>query len=358
MLNHKFGEIKLRYIKIFIIGFLSILIIQFGVLVFLEKVYFFDNATYASTKVDNNAAIALQWSKLTLEGNRTSTSISYDGKYLAYLKDTSLYVLNSENSKKNMVSAGKGMEITYFKWIYDRNRLIIAEKPINSKDGAYYKLYYYEIDKASKTEIFNEVDNKSIKIPIHDSKEKVSSIEMSTLTNAIYVKLTDPNNLSSIYRINIMAQESRIKTVTNHIGKIASTKRDDVLIYENLDNKKVISSSDNLPVEIDGQSSLSLLGTDNNDNTYLALTNNAKTNLIYYGNMTSHQWEKIYIKTAADPKNIYVNLKGQIFINDDSKSIIKEISTGKEIHYSGNLIDLYQDGMISEQDHQIINTIF
>jgi len=182
----------LRYIKTFIIGFLSILIIQLGVLVFLEKVYFIDNATYASTRVENNATRASQWSKLIIEGNRTNTSVSYDGKYLAYLKDNRLFVLNSENSKKNKVSAGNGMEITYFKWIYDRNGLILAEKPINSKDGSYFKFYYYDIDKTNKTEIFNEVNNKSIKIPIRDSEEKISSIEMSTLNNVIYVKLTDP----------------------------------------------------------------------------------------------------------------------------------------------------------------------
>jgi len=120
----------------------------------------------------------------------------------------------------------------------------------------------------------------------------------------------------------------------------------------------VFSNSNNLPIEIDGQSNLSLLGTDNNDNIYLALTNNDKTDLIYYGNMTNHNWEKVYIKKTTDPKNIYVNLKGQIFVKDDPKSIIYEISTGKDIHYSGTLIDMYQDGMISEQDHQIINTIF
>jgi hypothetical protein len=163
------------------------LIIQVGILVFFEKVYLVDNAAYTSAQVKNNADEAVHWSKLTMDDSNANPSVSYDGRYLAYLKDGSLYLVDTGNAKKINVSADKGTEITYIKWIYDRNRLIMAERPVNANNGANFKLFYYDMDKFTKTEIFNEVNNKSIRIPIHSGTEKISSIELSTLNNVIYV---------------------------------------------------------------------------------------------------------------------------------------------------------------------------
>lgn len=155
-----------------------------------------------------------------------------------------------------------------------------------------------------------------------------------------------------------MAQQKKISTVTRNIGKIVSTKIDDALLYENMDDGKVYKYDDNVPVEIDGNSNLSLLGVDNKDNVYLALTNNDKTQTIYYGNILNNDWKKVDIKEATDINDIYINLKGQIFIKDSSKSIIKELLTGKETNYTGNIIDIYDNGIINEEDNEIIRTMF
>lgn len=348
----------MRYFKIFIIGFLAIVIIQFGGLVFLETVYFADNSSYSSTKVENKATKEVSKSKLILEEGSTNTSASYDGKYLAYLKNNDLFVLNLDDTNKTKVSANDGMEILYYKWIYDRNRLILAERPTDTKNGTFFKLYYYDVDSKSKVEIFNEVNNRSIKIPIYNNNEKIDAIDMSTLTNIIYVKLSSSNNYSRVYSINIMAQEKSINTVTHNIGKIISTKRDDVLLYENLNDRKAFKYGNSLPLEISGNNNLSLLGIDNKDNIYLALTNNDKTQTVYYGNITNNDWKKIDIKTVVDINNIYINLKGQIFIKDSSKSIIKEFLTGKETYYNGKIIDMYDNGIISEKNNEITKSIF
>lgn len=339
-------------------GFLAILVIQFGVLVFLEKVYFTDNTSYASTQIGNSETNDTSKTKLILEDGSVDTSVSYDGKYLAYLKNEDLFVWNLEDGNKTEVSANDGMEIVYYKWIYDRNRLILAERPVKLKNEKYIKLYYYDVDSKSKVEIFNEVNNKSIKIPIYSSNEKIDAIDMSTLTNVIYVKLSSSNNYSRVYSINIMAQQKKISTVTHNIGKIISTKIDDALLYENLDDGKVYKYNDNVPLKIDGNSNLSLLGVDNKDNVYLALTNNDKTQTIYYGNISDNDWKKTDIEEMVDINNIYINLEGQIFIKDNSKSIIKELLTGKVTNYTGNIIDIYDNGIISEEDSEIIRTMF
>lgn len=348
----------MRYLKIFIIGFLAILVIQFGALVFLDNVYFTDNASYSATKVENNLTKEPSKPKLILEDGSTNISASYDGKYLAYLKNNDLFVSDLENANKIKVSANDGMEILYYKWIYDRNRLILAERPTNLKNGVFFKLYYYDVDSKSNEEIFNGVNNTNIKIPAYNSNEKIDVIDMSTLTNVIYVKLSSSNNYSRVYSINIMAQEKNINTVTHNIGKIISTKKDNALLYENLNDRKVFKLGSNIPIEIDGNSNLSLLGIDNKDNVYFALTNNDKTQMIYYGNIANNDWKKIDIKAEIDTNNIFVNFRGQIFIKDISKSIIKELLTSKGTYYIGNIIDIYDNGIINKKDNEIISTIF
>ena len=348
----------MRYLKIFIIGFLTILITQFGILVFLETTYFDGNISYSSNKVENSVNKEIVKPKLILENKSKSIASSYDGKYLAYLNNNNLFILNLDNADKIKVIVNEGMEILYFKWIYDRSRLILAERPINPSKGSFLKLYYYDVMSKIKAEVFNEVSNRSIKIPIHNSNVKVDSIDMSTLTNLIYVKMSSLNNYSEIYSINIMAQEKSINVVTNDIGKIISTKRDNILVYENSSNKTVFRQGNILPTEIEGNSNLRLLGIDNKDNIYLALTNNDKTNLIYYGNISNEIWKKVQINTTVDLNNIYVNFNGKIFIRDSSKSIIKELSTGTETYYNGKIIDIYDNGIISENNNEISRTMF
>ena len=348
----------MRYIKFFIIGFFVILIIQLGSLTFLDKVYFADNASYSSTKVEDSSTKAPSKLKLILEDGSKNISASYDGKYISFLKDNNLFISDSQGNNKVQVSANSNMQITYYKWIYDRNRIIIAEAPINLKNGAYYKLYYYDVDSKSKVEIFNEVNNKSIQIPINSNNEKITSIEMSTLTNVIYVKLSSSNSNSRIYSINIMAQQKSINTVTRSIGKIISTKKDDLFLYENLNDNKVYRSGSKSPVTIEGKSNFCLLGVDSKDNVYLELTDNQKTKLIYYGNISNGKWKKIDLNSTVDKNNIYMNYKGQVFVNEDSKAILTEILTGKGTKYPGKILYLYENGVVSEENSEIIETTF
>lgn len=344
----------MKYFKIFIIGLLPILMIQFCILVFLETVYFSDSTSYSSVRIDNNTIKETPRPKLILEAGSINTSASNDGKYLSYLKDNNLFYINLENGEKTEITASEGMTLSYYRWVYDRDRIIIVEKPINLSSGRNFKLYYYDISNKSKMEIFNVVNNKPIKIPIINNNEKIDTIEMSTLNNVMYVKLSTPNNYCRIYRINIMAQENNINTVTNNIGSIISTKREDIILYENLNNNRVYKYGSSLPIEIEGNKDLKLLGVDNQDNVYFAAALNNQTKRIYYGNLSSATWKAVDIKALTNINNIFMNIKGGIFVQDKSKSIILEPITGMETYIDGNIIGKYDDGVIFEKNSEIV----
>lgn len=348
----------MKYFKISVIGFLVMLTIQVGVLVFLETVYLADNASYTSKKAEDNSSKKPVIQEFALENGSSDIAASFNGKYLTYLKDNNLFVLDSENNTSIKVPADNGMDLLYYKWIYDRNRLLLVERPTDLNKEAFYKLYYYDVSSNSKVEINNQVGKQSAKIPVKSSDEKIGAIDLSTLNNIIYIKLSGSNNYCRVYSLNIMARVSSVSTVTHDIGKIISTKRDDILIYENLKDKKIYSSGGNSPLTIDGNSNFSLLGIDNNDNIYLALTDSALKTRIYYGNITNKDWKKIDLAAATDPKNIYINFDGQIFVSDTSKSTVMELLTGKSEAYSGNIIDINSHYIISENNNRILKTIY
>ncbi|MDP4088016.1 MAG: hypothetical protein Q8930_01945 [Bacillota bacterium] len=349
----------MRYIKIFIVGFLFIVIVQAGILTYLDKVYLADNATYSSVKVPDVVPSKTETSKpkLTIVQGGTDITASCDGKYISYMKGSVLNILDSDNAESITVPAEDGMTIAYYKWIYDRNRLILAERPVSSKKAAYYKFYYYDVDSRSTAEIYDEVNNKEVQIPEYNN-EKISEIDMSTLTNLIYVKVTNSSAQSKIYRINIMAQENEVKTVTSHIGRIVSAKKTDKLFYQNSTSNEVFKQGSNSPVLIDGHTNLSLLGIDDKDNVYLALTNKGMTKEIYYGSVSGSKWNRVDIATAVDFSNVFVNFNGSIYIRDNGQSMVYELSTGNKTSFQGEIIGIYGSEIISKQGNEIIKTPF
>lgn len=347
----------MKYFRFFIFGTIVFLIVQSAVLLFLEKVYFADNASYSSKQITDNSPKETLKSKIYIDKGYKNISYSNDGKYVSYLYNSTLEILNLGNGEKTKVYPEKGADISNYKWVYDRSRIILAEKTVVNSSSGYFKFYYYDLDNTDKVEIFNNVNNKTIKITVSGTAEKISDIEMSTLTNVIYVKTSDSKGLNKIFRINIMAQQDKLNTITNNIGRIVSLKKDDTLIYEDFDNGKVYKYGSNTPIVIKGESKFKLLGVDDEDNVYLALMENNKTNLIYFGNLTDKTWKKYSVNNSVGEKDIFVNNNGKVFINDSTSSILSELGTNKETNYSGSLIGIYNAGLISEKNNEIITKL-
>jgi hypothetical protein len=348
----------MKYLRFYITGTILVLLLQVGVLLFLDKMYFNDNASYSAKQITDNQGKPKVKPKVYLEAGHNSIANSNDGKYVSYLMNNTLHLLNLENGEKLQLPSEKGATISNYRWVYDRSRIIIAEKFMDKSTSGYFKLYYYDVDNKEKVEIFNSVNEKSIKIQASSSTEKVSEIELSTLTNVIYLKTIDSKNLSSLYRINIMAQQNKVNTVTRNISNIISLKKDETILYENSSNGKIYKNESTTPVEVEGKTSFKLLAIDDNDTIYLALMENNKAKSIYHGILSNKTWEKHPLKGDVDVNNIFVSNKGQVFINDKTKSILTEVDTNKETSYSGNIIGISNDSVISEKDTEIISTVF
>lgn len=80
------------------------------------------------------------------------------------------------------------MKVSSYKWIYDRNRIIIAK--ISTSGYTYYgKLYYFDMTDKNMTEIRDNYYNKDIKISLTGSSDSVTGIDMSAQTDLTFLKV-------------------------------------------------------------------------------------------------------------------------------------------------------------------------
>jgi len=340
--------------KFFVFGLAAMIIVQCGILAFVGNVYFSDNASYIGHKVETKQSDKIKTTNFAVENGVKQFYGSFDGKYAAYQYNHSIEILNLDNGTKKNIEAAKGMQIVCFKWIYDRDRLMIAER---SKSGSYFKLYSYDTSDKSTTEVIDNVDEKSIKISVLGSDETVSQIEMSTLTNLIYLKIAGKNS-SRLYKINIMAQKSSITIPTHHIGNIALLKSDDIILYENTYNDTVYDSSSGKTLSIGGKNKLKLIGADNSDNVYLTPATNNKTSVIYYGDELLGIWQTINLPSAVSMNDLYLTGNGELYANNSSSSSLVNIKTGKTTKYKGSLKGVYDFGFLTQSGNKLVRQPF
>jgi len=339
--------------KFFVFGLAAMIIVQCGILLFVGNVYLSDNAQYVTHKVETQTTNKIMKTNFTVEDGVKHFYASFDGKYVAYEYNHFIKIVNLETGTKKTITANNGMQIVCFKWIYDRDRLLIAEK---RKSGSYFKLYSFDTSDKSVTEVIDNVDDKSIKISVLGPDETVSQIEMSTLTNLIYLKIAGKNS-SRLYKINIMAQKSSISMPTHHIGNIALLKNDDIILYENTYTNKVYDSSSEKAITINKTNDLKLIGADNSDNVYIAPASNNKTSVVYYGDVLLGMWQTVKLPNAVNINDLYLTSNGELYCKNSSSSLLN-IKTGKTIKYKGSLRGVYDFGFLTQDGNKVTRQPF
>jgi hypothetical protein len=285
-----------------------------------------------------------------------NVSYSSDGDYISYMENGSIQVVDLDSGEENTVAASVNMSISYYKWVGDRDRLILAEKADSNR---YFKLYYYDVINNNTVEIANGLTQSNIMIDANGKSDAVTDIQMSTLTNLIYIKMTNSNQISHFYEINIMAQGDSIYLPYYHVGAINLLNDDDKLLYENLDNNKIYLYGRSTAFTIDNKKYFKILGSDDNDVIYLAEydASSNQTSNIYYGNDTQG-WIMSSFNKPTNINDIFISESGQIYIDDSADSVLYNILTNSQTRYVGKFIGIYSGGIISQNDSLIVRTNF
>lgn len=325
------------------------LTIQFAGLFYIDS-YFLSSKTDIKTKKIVRSEPKKSDVEIKIPENAKNISSSFDGRYVAYYDGNILDIVNTGTGDKNQVKFKEGVKVSFYKWLPDRNRMLIVEKE-NSYNGVDFRLEYYEVDKNIKENIKT--------LEGFNSSTEIDDIKESPLTNVIYMRMQGTGKRTSIYRVNIMSEMQKVKTNSYMIGDIGILSLKDKLIYEDSVYNKIYITGEDSPLNIEGVQNPVLVGVDADDRVYIGDLKDDKLSNLYYGNVDgdSASYQNINLETDVDKKDIYVAASGNIYVNDNLRGVIKDIISGKEYKYNGQFIQMYDKGIISVSDGKLSKTL-
>lgn len=352
----------MKHIKKISIWILISLFVQSSVLYYLDRFYFVNEKTFGD-KVVTKPQPTDKKIEIKIPDDAKDTIFSYEGKYMSYFQGTNIKVVNTTTGEIKDVTAQENSKISFYKWLPDRNLIIMAEKH-SSKQGDAFSLYTYDVTKDAKKLIRDEQNNRETEIPATDKESEVEDIELSTMTNLIYVKVSLKGNRNTIYSMDVMAAMEKVKTSNSYfIGKLLITRLDDKLIYEDLNSPKapkIYVKGNQNPITIKNVNMPCIIGADKSDNLYIGQVEGDKVKKIYYGGIkdSTDKWKSVELKTPVDKKNIFISTDGNIYVNDNLKGEVTEILSDKSVSYEGEFLSLYDKGITSKNDGILVKTPF
>ena len=326
-----------KRISIWIVFSLSM---QCLVLFYIDHYFLATDSKVVTKKVVEEKSEKSKNVDITLPANVENILASYDAKYLCYYENEELKIANSKDGKTKNIEAEDGSKISFYKWLPDRNRMLLVEKKSDDESGNLV-LYSYDVAKGEKAKVKD--------LAWTDTNAEVEDIQLSILTGFIYVKVSSSGEGSSIYRIERMKDMTKIKTIPKSVSNMALARHEDDLVYEGLVYNKMYSTSLDGPINIKGVEKLTLIGADDDDNVYLGELKDNLVCKIYYGKTSesTENWKVINLQKPSKKNDLFVTSLGKVYQNDAMKGVIKDISSGTETSYKGELLQLYTKGIVS-----------
>jgi hypothetical protein len=326
---------------------------------YIDNFYLKDQTTFTTNKVNVSSAKSNNKIDVTIPSDGKNIGVSYNGDYISYYQNGGIEVIDTTNNKKNEITVGDNIKISSYKWLPDRDIMLIAEKYNNGYGTSYIQLESYNAKKNEKT-VLSDQNNKQLKILLPDNKYDVLDMTLSTATNVTYIKIGKNGVRSKLYRINVMVQMENVNYFFGKLGKIVATNKEDKLVYEDLTNNRIRVVGLKDPIATGENAMHYLLNTDNEDQIYIGNGENGKVNKIFVASLKKPRkdWNVITLKKAVNRDDIYITRFGKIYVNDSLKGTVTDLETGKQTSYKGVLIQIYDSGVISKSDNKVIGTAF
>jgi len=321
-------------------------------LFYIDHYFLATDSKAVSKKVVENASTKPKNIDITVPTNATKISVSYDAKYLSYYDENEkLVIANCRDGKTRNIESNDGCKISFSEWLPDRNRMLLVEKK-SDDDSSNLILYSYDVLKAEKVKIKE--------LEWGGTNAKVEDIQTSTLTGVTYVKVSNGDNKTSIYRIDRMGEMTKINTIPNLVSNIALVRHQDKLVYEGLVYNKIYATGRSENISVSNVDKLTLIGADDDDNIYLAELKDDLISKVYYGKTSqdTSEWKSIKLQTPCAKENLFVSPIGKIYQNDELQGSIKDINSGTQTSYQGKLVQLYTKGIVSVVNNKISFVLF
>mgnify|MGYP001212974789 CR=1 FL=1 len=386
----KFKKIKPRYLFLFLIGFLVLVAIELGAILYVNNVYLRENDHYRVTRINSSSSGSVKHHTLSLPSDAKSISVSHDGNYLAYLENGQIKIADMQSGSTSSVSAEKNRSISYFKWVYDRDRLTIVEKGSSvsssshsqsstDKNGSsrtssdsststnttdyFAELYSYDMSDKTTQLVRDYMNNKDVHIALNSPKDTITGMDMSTETVVTYLKITSTTGRSRLWEANVTVQNAALPDLPTHtIGNIQSLKSTNDLLFEDSDSGQVYqynaTDKDYTPLSINGNTSLRLLGFDQSEKVYVGIMNGGKVTSIAYGDLSKNNWAFLTPPSAVDPADLSVTYDGKVYYNNAPAQTMSNLSDNTSTPYSGTVLGSYTNGFYALKDNTVTDNHF
>lgn len=347
----------MKLFKKIIIWIMISFLFQFSLLFYLEKYYFADSTAIKIQKDTTPVVNKKAEIKIVIPGDAKGTSLSYNGKYLAYSKNGTLFIVNVKSGETNKIEQDKNYEMDLFKWFPDRDMLLITEKSTGKQSK--FVFYKYSVGRTDKEVIKGKDHTTPISISIQDKNSTIEDMRMATLNNELYVKIKQTGKRSSIYKVDVNSNLFKVNINSYFIGSIANIPHsENSLVYEDLSQNKIIYANKRINFNIKDVTKPKLLGIDGDDKIYIGNSNDDGISEIYYGEASkpTSTWENIKLREPMQKEDIIITSEDKIYLNDNFHGIIKDAITSLETHYTGQFLALYKGGVASISSDGVLQT--
>jgi hypothetical protein len=320
--------------------------LQFSGLFYVDRYFLATDSKVVMKQVVEDKSDKLKKVDITVPANVERILVSYDAKYLSYYEDEKIKIVNCQDGSIKNIEVEEGTKISFYEWLPDRNRMLLVEKK-SYDESSNLVLYYYDVSKGEKVKVKD--------LAWGNTKCEVEDIQLSTLTGVTYVKVSNKGERSIIYRIDRMGNMTKVNTIPNFVSNIALVRHEDKLVYEGLVYNSIYVTSHDEPISVKGVEKLTLIGTDGDDNVYLGELKNNLISKVYYGktSQNTEEWKVFDLQTPSEKNDLFVSSVGKLYQNDALRGVIKEINSGTQTSYEGNLLQLYTKGIVSLVNNKI-----
>jgi hypothetical protein len=314
------------------------LLLQISSLYLLDSFVFVNSSKFKSEKlkIDKEFTKDINGS---IPDDADKVELSYEGKYLTYIKEKNVYIENVKTGKVSEIEMEDNEEIMCYKWLDRRDILAIVEKV--KKDGI-EKIQLITCNAANASKTFVK------EICKYEKNMKVENITTSVLTNVYYIDINKGGSRNIVYRIDRNEDLKKVDINANVLGNMQVIPHEDRLIYEDKSTNKFFVTSPNKQLTFKTNKKLTLLSIDRNDVIYMGELNGDKISSIVYGKISENtsDWKRITLESAIARSDLYFNNESKILINESIDGIVKNITDSDEVKYDGKLIQI-KDGFIA-----------
>lgn len=321
-------------------------LLQVSVLSYLNFIYLPNRGNVKTTMYDMSED-KIKSKSLRLPSGAEDIKVSFNGLFAAYMNDGSLTIKDIRSGKDVRTLGSSGGGFGFFRWLPDRAMLIYSEDSPGGKKGQ-VRISTYDIS----TGLVRSYP--SIKgLP---EGSEVVEIELSPLTNVVYSMVKTGSSSAQIYKYDIMDNLKYVMT-TGTGTVMEETTYSDYLVYQKADGKIYCKngrtgSSKSLAPE---EGSI-LLAVDSKDRIYAgAPGSGGKVDAIYSGtpDQDVKSWKKTELGFSVLPSDIAVTPEGAIYVVDRGNLSVRSLDGGSEIKYSGKLLDVLDDYIVSTDGNRL-----